>query len=192
MCRSWSPEGPLNSLRYKVSIICKCNASDSDIEDSNSKLPKSFQQHQRKGSIKEFWLTTLFLYGAGHQGWIKLDLSYLQQICSFCHRTSYISCKSTKDSWIISLLLPGEMNILQIQCKIEFNTFLLRKTHSRCIKWLRTMLVVHVGWLLGISGHHWWFLVLTGNIWWLWITFVVLFTTLSLNNAIFCVIFCYL
>ena len=32
-----------------------------------------------------------------------------------------------------SLLLPGEMNILQIQCKIYFNTFLLRKPHSWCI-----------------------------------------------------------
>ena len=43
------------------------------------------------------------------------------------------------------LLLPGEMNIFQIQCKIDFNTFLLRKTHRRCKKWLKTMLVVHVG-----------------------------------------------
>ena len=55
----------------------------------------------------------------------------------------------------LPLLLPGEMNILQIQCKIDLNTFLLRKPHIRCIKCLRTMLVVHVGWLLGIPGHHW-------------------------------------
>ena len=54
-----------------------------------------------------------------------------------------------------SLLLPGEMNILQIQCKIDFNTFLLRKPHSWCIKWLRTMLVVDIGWFLGIPGDHW-------------------------------------
>ena len=54
-----------------------------------------------------------------------------------------------------ALLLPGEMNILQIQCEIDFNTFLLRKPHSWCIKWLRTMLVVDIGWLLGILGHHW-------------------------------------
>ena len=33
-----------------------------------------------------------------------------------------------------TLLLPGEMNILQIQRKNDFNTFLLRKPHSRCIK----------------------------------------------------------
>ena len=76
-----------------------------------------------------------------------------------------------------------------MQWRIDLNTFLLRKTHSRCITRQRTMLVVHVGWLLGISGHHWWFLVLTGNIWWLWMIFVVLFTTLSLNNSIRCVIF---
>ena len=90
------------------------------------------------------------------------------------------------------LLLPGEMNILQIQCKIDFNTFLLRKTYRRGMKWLRTMLLVHVDWLLGIPGHRRWFLVLTGNNWWLWMTFGVLFTTLSLNNAIFCVILWYL
>ena len=92
----------------------------------------------------------------------------------------------------VTLLLPGEMNILQIQCKIDFNTFLLHKPHSRCIKWLGTMLMAHVGWLLGIPGHHWWLLVLTGNIWWLGTIFGVLFITLSLNNALFCVIFCYL
>ena len=34
----------------------------------------------------------------------------------------------------VSLLLPGEMNILQIQCKIDFNTFLSPKPHSRCKK----------------------------------------------------------
>ena len=91
-----------------------------------------------------------------------------------------------------ALLLPGEMNILQIRCKIDFNTFLLRKTYRRGMKWLRTMLLVHVGWLLGIPCHRRWFLVLTGTNWWLWMTFGVLFITLSLNNAIFCVIFCYL
>ena len=31
------------------------------------------------------------------------------------------------DKYFMSLLLPGEMNISQIQCKIDFNTFLLRK-----------------------------------------------------------------
>ena len=92
--------------------------------------------------------------------------------------------------YTLSLLLPGEMNILQIQCKIDFNTFLLCKPHSRGTKWLRTLLLVHVGWLLGIPGHHLWFLVLTGNTWWLMMIFGVSFTTLSLKNAIFCVIFC--
>ena len=71
----------------------------------------------------------------------------------------------TKAPTEAALLLPGEMNILQIQCKIYFNTFLLRKPHSRCLKWLRTMSEVHVGWLLGIPGHHRWSLVLTGNVW---------------------------
>ena len=94
------------------------------------------------------------------------------------------------DDYDDSLLLPGEMNILQIQCKIDFNTFLLCKPHSRGTKWLRTLLLVHVGWLLGIPGHHLWFLVLTGNTWWLMMIFGVSFTTLSLKNAIFCVIFC--
>ena len=32
------------------------------------------------------------------------------------------------------LLLPGEMNILQIKCKIDFNTFLLPKPQSQCKK----------------------------------------------------------
>ena len=91
-----------------------------------------------------------------------------------------------------TLLLPGEMNILQIQCKIDFNTFLLPKPHSRCKKWLINMLVVHVGCLLGVPGHQWWYLALIGTIWWLLTNFDVLFTTLSLNNAIFLVIFCYL
>ena len=91
-----------------------------------------------------------------------------------------------------ALLLPEEMNSLQIQCKIDFNTFLLPKPHRRCKKWLINMLVVHVGCLLGVPGHQWWFMALTGTIWWLGTNFGVLFTTLSLNNAIFCVIFCYL
>ena len=90
------------------------------------------------------------------------------------------------------LLLPGEMNILQIECKIYFNTFLLRKSHGRGIKWLKTMSEVHVGWLLGIPCYHRWFLELTGNIWWLSTIFCVFFTTLSLNNASFCVNLCYL
>ena len=47
--------------------------------------------------------------------------------------------KTQKVSLHHPLLLPGEMNSLQIQCKIDFNTFLLRKPHSRCIKWLITM-----------------------------------------------------
>ena len=34
----------------------------------------------------------------------------------------------------LSLLLPGEMNILQTQCKIDFNTFLLHKPLRRCKK----------------------------------------------------------
>ena len=75
------------------------------------------------------------------------------------------------------------MNILQIQCKIDFNTFLLRKTHRRYKKWLKTMLVVGC-WVflvtIGIFSANWQYLVIFG----------VLFTTLSLNNAIFCVIFC--
>ena len=91
-----------------------------------------------------------------------------------------------------SLLLPGGLNKLQIQCKVDFNTLLLRKPHSRCINRLWTMSVVHVGWLLGTPGHHRWFLVLTCNIWWFWMIFGVFFTTLSLNNALFHVILCYL
>ena len=49
-----------------------------------------------------------------------------------------------------------------------------------------------VGCLLGVPGHQWLFLALTGTICWLGTNFGVFFTTLSLNNAIFCVIFCYL
>ena len=57
------------------------------------------------------------------------------------------------------LLLPGEMNILQIQCKIDFNTFLLRKLHSRCIK-------NHVsGSCWFVVGYSWSSLVIFGANW---------------------------
>ena len=43
--------------------------------------------------------------------------------------------------------LPGEMNISQLQGKIEFNTFLFWKPYNWCIKLLNIILVVLlVGW----------------------------------------------
>ena len=47
-----------------------------------------------------------------------------------------VSFQNTQPNLFVStpLLLPEEMNILQIQCKIDFNTFLLRKLHSWYIK----------------------------------------------------------
>ena len=54
-----------------------------------------------------------------------------------------------------SLLLPGEMNISQLQCKIDFNTFLFCNLHSWCKKWLRTKLVIGC----------WVFTVITGDCW---------------------------
>ena len=86
-------------------------------------------------------------------GWVKMSITNsrkhynkIKNAMHCCYQEKWISCR--------------------FPCKIDFNTFLFREPHSRCIKWLRTMLVAHVGWLLVIPGHHWWFLVLTGNIWW--------------------------
>ena len=107
--------------------------------------------------LSKFWVTKCHGYG----GYIRL-----KTFASWGEKSGR-RCNLAKFSLFWALLLPGEMNIFQIQCRIEFNTFLLRKPHSRCIKWLGTMLMAHVVWLVGIPGHYFWLLVLTGNIWWL-------------------------
>ena len=57
----------------------------------------------------------------------------------------------TKDGAIHnSLLLPGEMNISQIQCKIEVNTFLLCKSQNWCTSEYESYwCYMLVGWWVG-------------------------------------------
>ena len=69
----------------------------------------------------------------------------------------------------VPLLLPGEMKMSQIQCKVHFNTFLLCIPHYWCKYWLKTILVVHTAWLVGIGGDFWFllvFLTIFGDLWW--------------------------
>ena len=90
-------------------------------------------------------------------------------------------------------LSNGRMDRTLTQCTIAISRldgigmgYIMRKSHNRCIKWFRKLLVDHVIWL---SWSSLLFFVPIGNIWWFWMIFGVLFTTLSLNNAKFCFIY---
>ena len=66
-----------------------------------------------------------------------------------------------------TLLLPGEINISQLQGKIEFNTFFFWKPYNWYIKLLNIILVVLlVGWWVLLV-----ILVIFGDFWWFWVIF---------------------
>ena len=87
--------------------------------------------------------------------------------CVNCQKTILQTC----DNWDTdSHPLPEEMNISQLQGKIEFNTFLFCKPYNWCIKLLNIILVVLlVGWwvLLVILV----ILVIFGDFGWFWVIF---------------------
>ena len=61
-----------------------------------------------------------------------LHLFPLLQLFFWGHTQLQTFSRWTLFSIAASLLLPGEMNILQKQCKLDFNTFLCCKSHKQC------------------------------------------------------------
>ena len=70
------------------------------------------------------------------------SIAYLTVRCQKNNMALYIDVKSWQAECPKhhTLMLPGEINISQLQGKIEFNTFLFCKPYNWCIQWLKMIL----------------------------------------------------